>query len=94
MQAIVEAGDHIRTTSEEDRILEAAVLRHVLVLHPSVLTLEELVREVGAGEEGFEPRDAVERAVRDLCGCGLLHRHEALILPSRAALCCGELLDD
>jgi hypothetical protein len=92
MQATVEGREHIRTTGEEDRAFEAAVLRHVLVLHPSPLTLDELVRELGGGEESFGLRDAVERAVRDLCGCGLLHRSEALVLPSRAALRCEELL--
>ncbi|MDX6602295.1 MAG: hypothetical protein QOF13_1497 [Solirubrobacterales bacterium] len=88
----MEGRDHIRTTSEEDRGFEAAVLKNVLALHPSPLTLDELIRELGGGEESFELRDAVERAVRDLCGCGLLHRSEALVLPSRAALRGEELL--
>ena len=93
MQAIVEASDHIRTTGEEDRGVEAAVLQQVLVLHPSPITLEELVREI-AGDESFGQRDAVERAVRDLAGCGLLHRSKALVLPSRAAIRCDELLGE
>jgi len=93
MQATVEAGDHIRTTHEEDRVFEATVLQQVLTLHPGPITLEELVREIGGGE-GFAQRDAVERAVRDLAACGLLHRHEALVLPSRAALRFDELLGE
>jgi type IV secretory pathway protease TraF len=94
VQAIVEGRDYIRTPDEEDRASEAAVLRHVLALHPSPVTVAELVRELGSGEESFALRDAVERAVRDLAGCGLLHRSEALVLPSRAALRCAELLGD
>jgi hypothetical protein len=84
--------DNIRTTREEDRALEAVLLKHVLALHPDPLTLGDLIRELGGGEESFELRDAVERAVRDLCACGLLHRGEALILPSRAALRCEQLI--
>jgi hypothetical protein len=95
MQAIVEGRDHIGTTSEEDVAFESAVLQQVLAIHPSPVTLDELVREIADGEgEDFAQRDAVERAVRDLVGCGLLHRSEALVLPSRAALRCDELLGE
>ncbi len=94
MQAIVESGDPIRTTKDEDRAFEAALLSHILFLHPSPVTQAELVRELGGGEAGFELRDAVERAVRELVGCGLLHRSATLVLPSRAALRCEELLGD
>ncbi len=89
MPAIVEGADHIRTTSEEDRACEAAVLHLVLALHPTPLTLADIVRELGGGD--FGQRDAVERAVRDLVGSGLLHRSGALVLPSRAALRFEEL---
>lgn len=90
MRAIVEGRDHIRTTAEEDRACEAAVLHYVLAFHPTPLTLADLVRELG-GNDDFGRRDAVERAVRDLAGCGLLHRSEALVLPSHAALRFDEL---
>lgn len=92
MRAIVAERDYIRTTSEEDRACEAAVLHHVLALHPTPLTLADIVRELGG--EDFEHRDAVERAVRDLVGSGLLHRAEALVLPSRAAVRFEELTGD
>lgn len=92
MRAIVEAPEHIRTTSEEDLACEAAVLQLVLALHPTPLCFADLVRELGG--ESFGQRDGIERAVRDLVGSGLLHRSEALVLPSRAALrfeeLCGE----
>lgn len=89
MRAIVEAPEHIRTTREEDRACEAAVLHLVLALHPTPLTIADLARELGGGD--FGQLDAVERAVRDLAGSGLLHRSEALVLPSRAALRFEEL---
>lgn len=90
MEAIVEGRDHIRTTSEEDRACEAAVLRRVLALHPTQLTLADLVRELDGGDD-FGQRDAVERAVRELVGCGLLLRSELLVLPSHTALRFDEL---
>jgi hypothetical protein len=93
MQAIVEGREHIRTTAEEDRACEAAVLRHVLSLHPTPLTFADVIRELG-GEDDFGQRDAIERAVRDLIGSGLLHRSEPLVLPSRAALRFDELTGD
>jgi type IV secretory pathway protease TraF len=90
----VEDRDHIGTTREEDATFEAAVMRQLLAIHPAPVTLVELVGEI-AGESGdFAQRDAVERAVRDLAGCGLLHRSEALVLPSRAAIRCDELLGE
>jgi hypothetical protein len=92
MRAIVDGGDHMRTTGEEDRACEAAVLHHVLAIHPAPLTLEDILRELGA--EDFGKRDAIERAVRDLAACGLLRRGEALVLPSHAALRFDELSAD
>ena len=94
MGATVESRGQIRTTCEEDRAFEAVVLQQVLALHPTPLTLAELVGEI-AGEDGdFGQRDAVERAVHDLIACGLLHRNDALVLPSRAAIRCDELLGE
>jgi hypothetical protein len=88
----VEKGNDIRRTSDEDRAHESAVLQHVLALHPTAITVDELVRELGPGEDRFAERDAVERAVRDLTGTGLLHRSESFVLPTRAALRFDELL--
>jgi hypothetical protein len=94
MGAIVEDGEQIGTTRDEDSVFEAAVLRQVLAIHPTPVTLAELVGEIAGGSEDFGRRDAVERAVRDLAGCGLLHRSEALVLPSRAALRFDQLLGE
>jgi hypothetical protein len=88
----VEDRDDIRRTVDEDRAQESAVLQHVLALHPTALTIEELVRELDPDRESFSRHDAVERAVRDLAGAGLLRQSESLVLPTRAALRFDELL--
>jgi hypothetical protein len=81
------------TTEAQDAATEAAVLVHLLAIHPTQLTAAELAREVAGAEADFAARDAIERAARDLAGVGLLHRNGDLLTPSRAALRCAELLD-
>lgn len=70
---------------------QAGVLRHVLSLHPQVLTFDELARELTAGATCFAERDRIERAVRDLVAGGLLHRDGEWVLPTRAAVLFYEL---
>jgi len=84
--------DDIRSPAEEDAALEAAILGHLLALHPSRISFDELLREIAEEPEDFSQRDAVERAVRDLTAAGLLHRGDDLVQPSRAALRFDELL--
>ena len=48
---------------------------------------------MGGGVAGFDHRDAIERAARDLAGVGLLHRNGELVFPTRAAFRFSELLD-
>lgn len=79
-------------TVGEDRRHERAVLVHVIAAHPNTLRLSDLIREFGGSDE-FSERDAVERAVRDLVGGGLLFRCEGAVLPTRAALYASEVLD-
>jgi hypothetical protein len=85
--------DEGKTTLAEDESVESAVLRQLLELHPTRLTLAELVRELGGDRGGFAERVAVERAVRDLSAVGLLHRGEHFVEPTRAALRFSDLLD-
>lgn len=87
----MEETDDTRTPAAEDAAIEAAVLQHVLALHPTQVTMAELIRDVGGESPDFEQRDAIERAVRDLTGAGLLHRHDSFVLPSRAAIRFDEL---
>lgn len=85
--------EEYKTTWVEDEDVESAVLQQLLDLHPTRLTLEELAREFGARRNDFAAHDAVERAVRDLAGAGLLHRGDEFVAPTRAALRFNELLD-
>ena len=94
MGAIVKDEGQIHTPREEDRVFETAVLQQALAIHPSPLTLAELIDEIAGKGCDFAQRDAIERAVHSLAGCGLLHRCEALVLPSRAALRFEELLGE
>lgn len=86
-----ESNDN-RATWVEDAGVESAVLRQLLDLHPTQLTITELSRELGS-DGGFAERDAVERAVRDLAAVGLIHRGREFVVPTRAALRFSELLD-
>ncbi len=81
------------TPAAEDAATESAVLQQVLDFHPTQVTVADLVREVGGDGVDFAERDAVERAIRDLAAAGLLHRHDAFVVPTRAALRFNELLD-
>jgi hypothetical protein len=88
----VAAIEDKRRAGGEDDAVEAAVLRQLLLLHPTQMTLEELVVDIAADPESFAERDAVERAVRDLARAGLVHRSGEFAVPSRAALRFDELL--
>jgi hypothetical protein len=92
MQADVDDRGHIRSPATEDARTESAVLAYVLAFHPVQTSFEELLREFDQGSGDVAQRDAVERAVRDLIGSGLLRCSGELILPTRAALRFDELL--
>jgi hypothetical protein len=89
------AGDsRAMTTAEEDAREERRVLREVLTIYPESLTLEELTRELTVGSSEYSDKDAIERAVRDLIGCGLLHRLGELVLPTRPAVVFHALIQE
>lgn len=88
-----ESGN-IRGSAQADAIVESAVLQQVLALHPIVVTFDELLLEIDGESGSFAQRDAVERAVRDLAGAGLVHRSDSFVLPTRAALRFNELLGE
>jgi hypothetical protein len=82
-------------TPAEDRKHRRAVLGYVLDQHPTHLRVVELVLEITAGrDEEFEGSDAIERAIRDLTGAGLLHCSNAVVMPTNAALCFAELSEE
>jgi hypothetical protein len=70
---------------DADAFAQQAVMALVLTEHPAQLTSAEVEREIAQGGD-FADRDAVQRAVRDLAGVGLLHRHGDFVLPTRAVL--------
>ena len=86
-------SDDSWTNRAADIATEAAVIKHLLDLHPTQLTRGELIRELCGEAPEFAERDAVERALRDLSGVGLVHRGEEFVRPTRAALRLTELLD-
>jgi len=63
----------------EDSAVQRAVLGQVLDAHPKQLTIPDLAREIDQG-------DAVERAVRDLVGVGLLECRGISLRLTRAAI--------
>jgi hypothetical protein len=82
-----------RTPAAADAATESAVLQQLLDLHPVQVTAAELIREIGGKSPSFAERDAIERAIRDLGGTGLLHDRDGFVIPTRAALRFSELLD-
>ena len=74
------------TTFHDDRKVERAVLLHILDQYPDRFTIPEISRAMNAGEAEFDREDAVERAIRELVGAGLLRCGEGHVLPTRAAL--------
>jgi hypothetical protein len=85
------------TTYDEDEQEEGAVLRLVLEHHPATFTQVELNRQLtGGGSRTFSEFDAIERAMRELAGSGLLHRpgEDEMVRPTRAAVRSFELIGD
>jgi hypothetical protein len=72
--------------SSADKEVEAAVLSFVLDEHPDHLTTRELILAMNRDEDDFSAVDAIERAVRELIGAGLLYLGGGLVLPTRSAL--------
>jgi len=70
----------------EDRKIQAAVLAFLLDEHPNRLTVPEVAWAMNPRGDEFAEGDAVERAIRELDGAGLLHIVEGFVLPTRAAL--------
>jgi hypothetical protein len=88
------------TTDRQDRIVEQGVLLAVIDLHPAHVTVSEVVRRLTRSPRAFGERDGIERAVTELAGKGLLHKHDfrnrpdAFVTPTQAALWAHELLLD
>ena len=79
--------------AREDDLVQQAVLGILVHIYPAQRSVEELVREMTADQppDEFSPRDGVERAIRDLVGAGLAHRHGPFVFATRAAVRADEL---
>ena len=74
------------TPTDAVRKVEWAVLGYLLDADPDRFTIPEVSRVMNAGETCFDSEDAVERAICQLVGAGLLHCCGGYVLPTRAAL--------
>lgn len=81
------------TNEKQDARIDFAVLVLLLHRHPAQMTVSELKREIVEDQDSFTQLDAIERAIRDLAGAGLLHRHGEFAIPTRAALRFDDLLN-
>ena len=63
----------------------------LVIAHPGQYSVEEVVREMTDRPDEFSARDAIDNAIRDLVGAGLLHRHGAFVFATRAAVRFDEL---
>lgn len=72
--------------ADQDAKTELAVLAFLLDEHPSQQTIPEVSRALNAGAESSGAFDAVERAIRQLDGAGLIHCKGGFAILTRAAL--------
>jgi hypothetical protein len=83
--------DDDRPVAEREDSLQEGVLGLLLLAHPGQRSVEEIVREMTDRPDEFAARDAIDNAIRDLAGAGLVHRHGAFVFASRAAVRFDEL---
>jgi hypothetical protein len=77
----------VRDQAADDKLAQRVVLGFILEEHPTHLTIPEVCRALYAQPGDFAANDAIERAIRDLDGAGLLSCPGGkVILPTRAAL--------
>jgi hypothetical protein len=73
-------------SDQDDLNDQALVLDRLLVHWPTPLQEADLQRELQLGEDEFDHRDRVDRAVVQLHWAGLALRSGAIVLPTRTAL--------
>jgi hypothetical protein len=76
---------------QQDRNVESAVLAIVIERHPARVAVADVVEEMTSVANPPGRAEAVERAIDELAGVGLLHRRGNLIEPTRASLRMVEL---
>jgi hypothetical protein len=75
----------------EDDILQSAVLAILLDAYPAQRSEDELVRELTADPRDIAQGDAVQNAIRELVGAGLVHRSGSFVFLTHAAVRSEEL---
>ena len=70
----------VRPASDEEQA-EQAVLALLLEVHPALLSVDEVLRELTDRPDDFAPRDRVNNAVRDLAAAGSSIATEHSCLP-------------
>ncbi len=82
----------VRPAARADRVVEAAALAILIERHPEELTLLRLVDAMTVHTKRRRSEvKAIERAVAELVGVGLLHQQGARMVPTAAALRVAEL---
>lgn len=87
------ATAHSRPQHEDDVRDQAVVLTFVLALNGDYLTIPDLAKTLNEQPGDFKRPDAVERAVRDLTGVGLVEIDSARVQPTLAALRFIEIIE-
>lgn len=82
-----------RSQHAQDIRDQAVVLTFVLTLHPDHLTIPDLARSLNDQPRDFKRPDAVERAVRELTGVGLVEIGSGRVQPTAAALRFIEIIE-
>jgi hypothetical protein len=93
MQAKANGAHPKPSNNAQDTRDQAVVLTFVLTLNPKHLTIPDLARSLNAEPSGFKRPDAVERAVRDLVGVGLVVIDAGRVQPTAAALRFIEIIE-
>jgi hypothetical protein len=88
-----DCAERIPLPTDQDTQAELAVLAFLLDEHPTQLTIPEISRALNAVPDSFSAFDAVERAIRELDGAGLVHCRDGFAIPTRAALYSARLWD-
>jgi hypothetical protein len=79
--------DAVPTAAEKQELQdEALVLDRLLVKWPVHLQESDLQRELKLGDDKFDRRDRVERAVQQLDWAGMVVRCGPVVIPTRSAL--------
>jgi len=73
-------------SADDDLQDQALVLDQLLVHWPTHLQEADLQRELQLGEDDFDRRDRIDRAVVSLHWAGLALRSGPVVIPTRAAL--------